>query len=57
MPYLTQRSHGRLSSQRLQAAAQFVQAILTCLRFGLMSAGGTELVGGAKGVPWCVEYA
>lgn len=56
MPYLMQRSQGRLSSQRLHAVAQFVHcipvskhgtthnisltAILTCLRFGFIVGAG-----------------
>jgi len=42
MPYLTQRSHGRCSSQRLQAFAQLVHAILTCLRLArcVLDGGG-----------------
>lgn len=34
MPYLIQRSHGRPTSQRLQALWQAEQAFLTCLRLG-----------------------
>jgi len=51
---LIHRWQGRPSSHFLQADAQFVQAILTCLRFGF-AAGSVECMVGpwGKGDPGC----